>query len=319
VIAADDLSLLGAGFGAAMAAQPGAGAADVALHALGWAEVLSAAPRQGAAEAFSRLGATGAAAGLLDDVVLHALGHAPDVATCVVLPDAHRSTPPGRRGAGGWRVAGLASGRCAPGRRVLVPVVDGETTTLVEIEPASLTGGGVGLDPGQPYRHVTALVDDGEVVDAGIDWDAAVVAARGALAHELIAAARVMLEQARVHALQRVQFGRAIAGFQAVRHRLADALVSIEAATSVAADYVAEGDPLLAAVAKSLAGRAARTTAVHAQQVLAGIGFTTDHPFHLTMKRSLVLDTLFGSSRTLPAEIGAALLAAGHAPRLVEL
>ena len=211
------------------------------------------------------------------------------------------------------------SGRCAPGRRVLVPVVDGETTTLVEIEPASLTGGGVGLDPGQPYRHVTALVDDGEVVDAGIDWDAAVVAARGALAHELIAAARVMLEQARVHALQRVQFGRAIAGFQAVRHRLADALVSIEAATSVAADYVAEGDPLLAAVAKSLAGRAARTTAVHAQQVLAGIGFTTDHPFHLTMKRSLVLDTLFGSSRTLPAEIGAALLAAGHAPRLVEL
>ncbi|MEI2706776.1 MAG: hypothetical protein V9E89_16360 [Ilumatobacteraceae bacterium] len=115
MIAADDLALLGAGFGAAMAAQPGAGAADVALHALGWAEVLDAAPRQGAAEAFSRLGATGAAAALLDDVVLHALGHAPDVATCVVLPDAHRSTPPGRRGAGGWRVAGLVSGRCRAG------------------------------------------------------------------------------------------------------------------------------------------------------------------------------------------------------------
>ncbi len=37
------------------------------------------------------------------------------------------------------------------------------------------------------------------------------------------------------------------------------------------------------------------------------------------MKRTMVLDTLFGSSRTLPAEIGTSLLAAGRAPRLIEL
>lgn len=80
-----------------------------------------------------------------------------------------------------------------------------------------------------------------------------------------------------------------------------------------------DSDPLLAAVATSLAGKAARTTATHAQQVLAGIGFTTDHQFHLMLKRTLVLDTLFGSARTLPTEIGAALLASSNAPRLVEL
>ena len=75
-------------------------------------------------------------------------------------------------------------------------------------------------------------------------------------------------------------------------------------------------------MAKSLAGRAARATAGHTQQVLAGIGFTTDHPFQLRLKRALTVDVLFGSASSLPAEIGAELLARGHAagviPQLVE-
>ena len=141
-----------------------------------------------------------------------------------------------------------------------------------------------------------------------------------ALAHQLIAIARLMLGQARQHAVDRVQFGRAIASFQAVRHKLAESLVVIEGAAAVAeAGTAAECDPLTAAMAKSLAGRAASTTATHAQQVLAGIGFTTDHPFHLALKRLLVVDTLFGSARTLPSEIGRSLLAQRGAPRLVEL
>ncbi len=63
---------------------------------------------------------------------------------------------------------------------VLVPVVDDETAALVEIAPGSLTGGGAALDPAQPYRHVTELVDDGEpCIAAGIDWGAAVAARPG--------------------------------------------------------------------------------------------------------------------------------------------
>jgi alkylation response protein AidB-like acyl-CoA dehydrogenase len=106
-----------------------------------------------------------------------------------------------------------------------------------------------------------------------------------------------------------------------VRHRLAESLVAIEGAAPVAAAAVedATADPLLAATAKSLAGRAARVTGGHAQQVLAGIGFTTDHPFHRWLKRTMVLDTVFGSARTIPAEIGHTLLASRRAPRLVEL
>ena len=47
----------------------------------------------------------------------------------------------------------------------------------------------------------------------------------------------------------------------------------------------------------------------HCQQVLAGIGFTTEHDLHLSVRRVLVLDQLLGSSKTLTAELGMQLLA----------
>ena len=128
-----------------------------------------------------------------------------------------------------------------------------------------------------------------------------------------------MLDLARAHAVDRIQFGRSIASFQAVRHKLAESLVAIEAAAAVADAAVEDPTTSSAAVAKSLAGKAARVTAAHAQQVLAGIGFTTEHPFHLLLKRTMVIDTLFGSARTLPVEIGRTLVARRTAPRLVEL
>ena len=48
-------------------------------------------------------------------------------------------------------------------------------------------------------------------------------------------------------------------------------------------------------MAKAVAGRSARTVAKNCQQVLAGIGFTTEHHFHRYLRRILVLDELFGS------------------------
>jgi alkylation response protein AidB-like acyl-CoA dehydrogenase len=200
----------------------------------------------------------------------------------------------------------------------------------VELAPVAAhlleVGTSATLDPDRAVRQVrctipappsTALTPTG-------DWSAAVAAARVALAHQLIAAARTMLDQARTHAVDRAQFGRPVASFQAVRHRLADSLVAIEGAAAVAAACTdqpgpAAIDPLLAATAKSLAGEAAQVTADHAQQVLAGIGFTTDHPYQRWMKRVLTIDTLFGSASSLPGEIGAELLRRGRAPRLVEL
>lgn len=143
--------------------------------------------------------------------------------------------------------------------------------------------------------------------------------ARRALAHELVGAARAMLELARVHALERVQFGQPIAQFQAVRHRLAEALVAIEAA-SAALDAAWDDDTqTAAAIAKAVAGRSARTVAKHAQQVLAGIGFTTEHPFHGYLFRVLELDHQYGDYRTLTRELGAQLLADRRLPPVLPL
>jgi len=128
-----------------------------------------------------------------------------------------------------------------------------------------------------------------------------------------------MIELATEHARTRVQFGQPVGSFQAVRHRLAEALVSREgAAAAVELSWDADDEPLAAMLGKSLAGRSARITATHCQQVLAGVGFTAEHPFHRFLKRALVLDLLLGSAAELPAQIGARLAANG-VPRLVEL
>ena len=118
---------------------------------------------------------------------------------------------------------------------------------------------------------------------------------------------------------QRVQFGRAIGSFQAVRHRLAEALVAIEALDATLQSAADEPNPMTAALAKATAGRTARTVAAHCQQVLAGIGFTTEHAFHRFYKRTLLLDGLFGSADAITVDIGRRLIADRRVPTLVEL
>ena len=113
-----------------------------------------------------------------------------------------------------------------------------------------------------------------------------------------------MLELARTHALERVQFGRPIATFQAVRHRLAESLVALEAAAALLDAAWEDPSPVTAGMAKAFAGRSARTVARHCQQVLAGIGFTTEHPLHLSVRRTIVLDQLLGAGSVLTAAAG---------------
>jgi hypothetical protein len=139
---------------------------------------------------------------------------------------------------------------------------------------------------------------------------------RRALGWWLVGTSRTMLTLARAHALDRVQFGKPIASFQAVRHRLAETLVAIEGAE---ATLVAAQDDLGSLLAKAAAGQAALTAARHCQQVLGGIGFTTEHDLHRHVRRVLVLDGLLGSARELTREAGAALREQGSAPRLVHL
>lgn len=143
--------------------------------------------------------------------------------------------------------------------------------------------------------------------------------ARRALGWWLVGSARAMLALARQHALDRVQFGRPIASFQAVRHRLAETLVAIEGAEATLGLSGVDDPDLTALLAKAAAGKAALTAAKHCQQVLGGIGFTAEHDLHHHVKRALVLDGLLGSSRELTRRAGAGLLARGSAPRLAQL
>jgi hypothetical protein len=143
-------------------------------------------------------------------------------------------------------------------------------------------------------------------------------AGRRALGWWLVGIGRVMLSLARQHALDRVQFGRPIASFQAVRHRLAETLVAIEGAEATLQE-TDESDEFACLLAKAAAGEAALTTARHCQQVLGGIGFTAEHRLHHHVKRVLILDGLLGSARELTREAGATVVANGSAPRLANL
>jgi hypothetical protein len=143
--------------------------------------------------------------------------------------------------------------------------------------------------------------------------------ARVAAGWWLAGSARAMLSLARQHALDRVQFGKPVASFQAIRHRLAETLVAIEGAEATLSLPAADNPDLTALLAKAAAGKAALTAAKHCQQVLGGIGFTAEHDLQHHIKRALVLDGLLGSSRELTRRAGAGLRARGSAPRLANL
>ncbi|MGB6208083.1 acyl-CoA dehydrogenase family protein, partial [Mycobacterium sp.] len=144
-------------------------------------------------------------------------------------------------------------------------------------------------------------------------------AGRHALGWWLVGTSRTMLALARQHALDRMQFGKPVASFQAIRHRLAETLVAVEGAEATLVAAAAEPDDLGFLLAKAAAGQAALTAARHCQQVLGGIGFTAEHDLHRHVKRSLVLDGMLGSARELTRAAGATLRAERSAPRLANL
>lgn len=160
---------------------------------------------------------------------------------------------------------------------------------------------------GLPLRQVPS----GELMRVG--------EARRALGWWMVGSARAMLALARQHALDRVQFGKPIASFQAVRHRLADTLVAIEGAEATLSVPVIDSPDLTSMLAKAAAGKAALTAAKHCQQVLGGVGFTAEHELHRHVERVLVLDGLLGNARDLTRQVGGGLRARGSAPRMVQL
>jgi hypothetical protein len=294
-------------------------ALDAVLADLGWQYALSSDRRDAISVLFELQGEANATSSALDLVVLNALGGAGGTAGAVVLPPVGTARVPGELTGEQLVVHGVGTtGLATQGQACVVakgPDGDGAfvvATTDLMLRPVE------GVDPALGLVEVsaTAVVPRG---GAPVDWSDAVVLARLALAHELVGTARRMLALARDHALDRIQFGRPISTFQAVRHRLAETLVAIEAADAVLNAAWADVSAQSAVMAKAVAGRAARTSARHAQQVLAGIGFTTEHALHRYIRRTIVLDQLFGASRTLTREMGEDILRSRQLPPLQPL
>jgi hypothetical protein len=219
-------------------------------------------------------------------------------------------------------VRGLGSTGTSDPDSLLVVTSSGDHALAVTMPAASLTCRWVdGMDPDLALVEVTGSRGlDGlgaEALDG--DWPSALALGRLAVAHQLVGASRTMLDLACEHARSRIQFGRPIGSFQAVRHRLAEALVGIDMAEAMIDSAWLDPAPRAAAMAKAVAGRQARTSARHCQQVLAGIGFTTEHPLHRYIRRTLVLDALLGSGTALTRELGSEVISTSRLPALPPL
>jgi alkylation response protein AidB-like acyl-CoA dehydrogenase len=126
---------------------------------------------------------------------------------------------------------------------------------------------------------------------------------RVALAAEHVGMIEAMLDLTRTYAGQRHQFGRALASFQVIKHRLADVLVDLERSRSAARYAVAvfDQDPasaeLPSAIAAAVATDAVIRVAHETVQLHGGIGFTWEHPAHYYVRRALADEAVFGSAR----------------------
>lgn len=147
-----------------------------------------------------------------------------------------------------------------------------------------------------PTRRLARLSPGGSVDiggDPGLHDRAAIL-----LAAEQIGAAARCLELTVEYTKQRVQFGRQIGSFQALKHRMADMYVAVQSARAVVGDALAAPGPVTAAMARLAATEAFCTVAGEAIQLHGGIAITWEHDIQLYFKRAHTSATLLGS----PAE-----------------
>ncbi|MGH9020221.1 MAG: acyl-CoA dehydrogenase family protein [Acidimicrobiales bacterium] len=143
-----------------------------------------------------------------------------------------------------------------------------------------------------------ALVGADGAALAGLETTLQIAAA--ALAAEQVGGAQRVLDNAVEYAKHRVQFGRPIGSFQAIKHKCADMLLDVESAKSAAyyATWAAQerSDDLAvaASLAKSFCSEAYFHCAAENIQIHGGIGFTWEHHAHLYFKRAKSSELLLG-------------------------
>jgi alkylation response protein AidB-like acyl-CoA dehydrogenase len=166
--------------------------------------------------------------------------------------------------------------------RTLLPTMD-QTRKQARLEFANTPARLIGTDGGAAAGLTKTL-------------DLAVVA----LAAEQVGGAQHCLDSSVEYAKTRIQFGRPIGSFQAIKHKCADMLLEVESAKSAAyyAGWTAADDsdelPVVASLAKSYCSEAYFHAAAENIQIHGGIGFTWEHDAHLYFKRAKSSELLFG-------------------------
>jgi alkylation response protein AidB-like acyl-CoA dehydrogenase len=122
------------------------------------------------------------------------------------------------------------------------------------------------------------------------------------LCAEMVGGAQRVLDLSVSYAKERVQFGRPIGSFQAIKHKCAEMMLQVESAKSAAyyAAWAVDEDvpeaPLAVSMAKAYCSDAYRNTAGEGIQVHGGIGFTWEHDMHLYFKRAKYAEFTFGDA-----------------------
>jgi len=230
---------------------------------------------------------------------------------------------PGR----GWDPADLAMQARRSGSDWLLDgcksfVVDGHSARRILVaarEPGTCGQDGIALfaveadAPGLARRRLDSLDRSlelagvrarriGEPGAAGPGLARALDEAAALLSAEMMGGLERVLETASEHARTRIQFGRPIGSFQAVKHKCADVLIALEAGRSAvreALEAADAGDPELAALAstaKAWAGEAFVRGAEENVQIHGGVGFTWEYDAHLYLRRALSSRELLGDT-----------------------
>ncbi len=203
-------------------------------------------------------------------------GHSADL----LIVAARRPGSTGENGVGLFAVSGDAEGLS----RQALPTLD-QTRRLADVTLADVRGTLIG-DAGNGWSIIATVIDR----------------AITALAAEQAGGAQRVLKLTVDYIQERVQFGRAIGSFQAIKHRCADMMLKVEsalAAANCAAQAADAGDadfPMLAAMAKAYCSDAYFACASEAIQLHGGVGFTWEYDPHLYFKRARASAAMLGTA-----------------------
>lgn len=275
---------------------------------------------------------------MLAEMALAAAGLPPFDGTVTVGPSLVEPGLELHRSGGQWLATGTIGrvpwGRHAQALVAIAHTAEGFRTVLMRQPAAATLGRNVAHEPRDTFRLDAQAVPDDHVGEAGQGLTPCDLRFHGALFR--IAAMAGAMESAfditRRYAMDRVQFGRPIAAFQAVQHHLATMASQVGAANAAfgAATVAvsAANDPggkaranFAVAAAKVRVGEAAQHVAQVAHQVHGAIGFTLEYPLHRRTRRLWSWRDEFGSDAEWAAWCGEAVAKLGGSglwPMLVD-